>query len=73
MIKKIGEMKNGYILDDDTTNQEWREFAKSLPKINCIICNSKTSLRFRPSLLGNNIITVNNKLLDNVVYINGVF
>lgn len=73
MIKKLSEMKNGYIVDNSTTNDEWKELLKSYDKVRCVICNSKTSLYFRVGLLGNNILTINNKLLDGVVYINGVF
>lgn len=73
MIKKLSEMRNGYVVDETTTNEEWKELLKSYDKVRCIICNSKTSLCFRVGLLGNNIITINNKLLDGVVYINGVY
>lgn len=73
MIKKLSEMRNGYIVDETTTNEEWKELLKSYDKVRCVICNSKTSLHFRVGLLGNNILTINNKLLDDVVYINGVY
>lgn len=66
-------MKNGYIIDNDTTNEEWQTIYDKYDIIKCIICNNQTAKRFRVNLFGKNIITINNKLLDDVVYINGVF
>ena len=72
-MHKIEYMKNGYIIDNDTADEEWQNICNKYEKIKCIICNNQTAKHFRISLLGNNIITINNKLLDDVVYINGVF
>lgn len=72
-MHKIENMKNGYIIDNDTTNEEWQNVCNKYEKIKCIICNNQTAKHFRIRLLGNSIITINNKLLDDVVYINGVF
>lgn len=73
MFIKIKEMKNGYIIDGYSTNEEWQEICKKYNPIRCIICNFQTSKHFRIPLFGKNNITINNKLLDNVVYINGVY
>lgn len=62
-----------YDIDLECEIKETEELLKSYDKVRCVICNSKTSLCFRVGLLGNNILTINNKLLDGVVYINGVY
>ena len=72
-MRKIEGMKNGYIINNSSTNEEWQDVCKRYDKVNCIICNNKTAKHFRLGLFANNIITVNNKLLDDVVYINGVY
>lgn len=71
-ILKDNHCRNKYILLDNSTDKDFQEIIKGR-KVNCIICNSNTAKRFRPSLFGNNIITINNNMLDNVFYINGVF
>lgn len=70
---KIEGMKNGYIINNSSTNEEWQNICKRYDKVNCIICNNKTAKHFRVGLFANNIVTVNNKLMDDVVYINGVY
>lgn len=72
-MRKIEETRNGYIIDKDSTNEEWQEICKGYDKVRCIICNRNTSKCFRPSLLSNNIITINNTLLDGIIYINGIY
>lgn len=62
--------KNGYFLGPDTTNEEFKRILLNFGKIRCIIMNSKTSKRFRVSLLGQNITTINNKVPDDCIYIN---
>lgn len=66
----IDGSKNGYFLGPDTTNEEFKRILLNLGKIRCIIMNSKTSKRFRVSLLGQNITTINNKVPDDCIYIN---
>lgn len=73
MFHKIDGMKNGYIIDVSSTNEDWEEICKKYGKIRCIICNNQTSKYFRIPLFGNNNITINNNLLNDVVYINGVY
>lgn len=72
-MRKIEGMKNGYIIDNSSTDEEWKKICGGYSKVNCIICNNQTAKHFRIGLLGNNIITINNKLLNDVVYINGVY
>ena len=62
--------KNGYFLGPDTTNEEFKRTLMSRSPIRCIIMNFKTSKRFRVSLLGQNITTINNKVPDDCIYIN---
>lgn len=66
----IDGSKNGYFLGPDTTNEEFQRTLLNLGKIRCIIMNSKTSRLFRVRLLGQSIITINNKVSDDCIYIN---
>lgn len=66
----IDGSKNGYFLGPDTTNEEFQRTLLNLGKIRCIIMNSKTSRLFRVRLLGQSIITINNKVPDDCIYIN---
>lgn len=71
-ILKDNSLRNKYILLDNSTNMDFQEIIKGR-KVNCIICNSNTAKHFKTPFFGNSIITINNKMLDNVFYINGVF
>lgn len=76
MIGKLEGLSYGYKILDWTTSEEWNEFINRFQKqekVRCIICNSNTAKRFRTPLLGNNIITINNKILDDVFFLNHWF
>jgi hypothetical protein len=71
-ILKDDRFKNKYILQSDATNSDLMGILHGR-NIRCIICNRNTAKRFRIGLFGENIITVNNKMEDNVFFINGFF
>lgn len=76
MIKKIEGTRNGYLLDETSTKADWKNICNDYGKrFKCLICNKTTMKRFEPNkvVMGNHRMTVNNKLEDNVVYINGVY
>ena len=76
MIHKIEGSKNGYLLDETSTNDDLKNLGCSYGRnFRCLICNSETMKRFKPSFLnfGNNGITINNKLANNEFYVNGVY
>lgn len=73
MICKHGDYKNGYIFTSTSTNGDFQEILKTYDKVRCIICNKNTARNFRVGLLGNNIITINNKLNDGCFFINHLF
>lgn len=72
-MKKIDGTKNGYMIDDSSTNEKWQEICKQYEKIRCIICNKNTRKYFTLGILGQNDITINNNVPDKVVYINNLF
>lgn len=73
MIEKLEDKKNGYRLTTTSTNDDLRYVKTTFgKKINCIIVNKRMARFFRPSIMGANIITVNNKVPDNVFYFNSV-
>lgn len=71
-ILKDNRLRNKYILQDDSTDDDFKSIIKG-KKVNCIICNRNTAKRFKTTLLGHRTVTINNKMMDNVFYINGVF
>ena len=73
MLGKVEGKKNGYAILEDTTNEEFRSLLKSYPKVNCIICNEHLAKRIRYGILGQSITTINNKIPDEIFYINGVY
>lgn len=73
MIEKLEDKKNGYRLTPTSTNDDFRYAKNSFgKKVNCIIVNKRMARYFKPSIMGSNIITVNNKVPDNVFYFNSV-
>lgn len=78
MIVKIKETKNGYLLDDLTTNEEFVKILKSYKKVNCILCNEKTAsvirIKFLTKIWFNKpSITIRKNLSYGEFYINGYF
>lgn len=75
MITKDNNFKNKYILNDSSTGDDFQEVWKSYKKVNCLICNKNTAKRFKPSLwaFGESCLTINNKIPDDVFFINSVF
>ena len=71
-ILKDDRFKNKYILQSDATNSDLMKIMHGRI-ILCIFCNRNTAKRFHVGLFGENIITVNNKIEDNVFFINAVF
>lgn len=79
MYVKIENTKNGYILDDLTTFDEFGKLLKNHKKVKCIICNETTANRIiekylfkiwfnrRPN------ITIRKSLENGEIYINGYF
>lgn len=73
MICKSGDYKNGYIFTPNSCNDDLQEILNSYDKVNCIICNENTKKNFKTPLLGHSIITINNKLVDGVFFVNGCY
>lgn len=76
MIKRIENTKNGYELDESTTNEDFKEIFKSYDGgkgVKCIIMNKNMRRFFRMGILHNDIFTINNKVPDYQIYINGVY
>lgn len=71
-MKRYRDTENGYIITDTSTNDEFKEIVKTYSKYKCLICNSTTANYFGTPILGNNTITINNKIPDNIFYINSI-
>lgn len=73
MIYRLKNTRHGYIMAD-ATNEDFQNLIRSYPeKVKCIICNSDTAKHFVAGFLGCNIITINNKVCDGVIFINHQF
>ena len=73
MIPKHAGYKNGYVLAANSTDEDFQEIIKSYgDNYHCLICNSNTAKNFRTSF-GYSTLTINEKLVDGVFFINGVF
>lgn len=77
MIVKNGDYKNGYLFAHDSKDVEFQEILESYPKLNCVICNDKTTRNFRThddfGPIKKLPLTINNKLVDGVFFINGCY
>ena len=72
MIIKDETKKNKYILTDTSCNDDMRKICDGYEHIRCLICNSKTVKRFGYHYLNPVPITINNKIEDNVFYLNSI-
>lgn len=73
MISKLANTKHGYDISN-ATNEEFQDLCKNYSeKLCCIIRNSNMRKNFRISLLGSDIITINNRVHDGVIFINHFF
>lgn len=70
MIYKAGEYKNGYIFAKSSTDADFQAILESYPKVNCIICNENTLRNFQNAHAARPRITINNKLVDGVFFVN---
>lgn len=76
MILKDKQFRNKFILQDDSTNADFKEILKTYNKVCCIICNRNTAKRFRVRsaiIFGPSNITINNKIPDQIFWINGIY
>lgn len=77
MIAKLEGLQNGYALLRSSTDEEFQAILKQYKDANnlkCIICNNRTAKCFKHTgILSDPAITINNKLLSGVFYINGIF
>lgn len=71
MIKKIDGFKNGYDVSE-ATKEEWNSLIDGM-KIETIYMNKYTRQFFRFGLLSRPCITITNKLMDMIVYFNGMY
>lgn len=77
MIHKSDKYQNGYIFGPNSTDSQFqriiREDYGGWDNIKCIICNSRTKQNFQPPADGYSILTINNKLVDGVFFVNHAF
>ena len=69
MIVKLDGFKNKYRLTKSSNSRDLSDLIAKYGKFRCIICNKKTALRFDRRYY----VTINNKVEDNVFYVNGFF
>ena len=72
MIIKDETKKNKYILTDTSNDDDMRKISNDYEHLRCLICNSRTVKRFRIHYVNVVPVTINNKIEDNVFYLNSV-
>lgn len=73
MVLRLPETRHGYDISN-ATNEEFQDLRKNYPeKFRCLICNNDMRKNFKIGLLGQDVITINNKVCDGVVFINHFF
>lgn len=77
MIAKLEGLQNGYTLLRSSTDEEFQAILKQYKDENnlkCVICNERTAKCFKHAgVLSDPPITINNKMLSGIFYINSVF
>lgn len=77
MIAKLEGLQNGYALLRSSTDEEFQAILKQYKDENnlkCVICNERTAKCFKHAgVLSDPPITINNKMLSSIFYINSVF
>lgn len=77
MIAKLEGSQNGYALLRSSTDEEFQAILKQYKDENnlkCVICNERTAKCFKHAgVLSDPPITINNKMLSGIFYINSVF
>lgn len=77
MIAKFEGLQNGYALLRSSTDEEFQAILKQYKDENnlkCVICNERTAKCFKHAgVLSDPPITINNKMLSGIFYINSVF
>lgn len=77
MIAKLEGSQNGYALFGSSTDEEFQAILKQYKDQNnlkCVICNERTAKCFKHAgVLSDHPITINNKMLSGIFYINSVF
>ena len=72
MIIKDETRKNKYILTDTSNVDDMRKICDGYEHIKCLICNSRTVKRFGNHDFNPVSVTINNKIEDDVFYLNSV-
>jgi len=77
MIAKLEGLQNGYALLRSSTDEEFQAILKQYKDENnlkCVICNERTAKCFKHAgVLSDPPITISNKMLSGIFYINSVF
>ena len=77
MIAKLEGLQNGNALLRSSTDEEFQAILKQYKDENnlkCVICNERTAKCFKHAgVLSDPPITINNKMLSGIFYINSVF
>lgn len=73
MLYKLKDCKNGFYMDESTTEEEFNTLLKQyygLRYVKCIICNKRMAEVLKFEILGKSRITINNKVKDFCFFVN---
>ena len=70
VIERIKERRNGYRINNTTTNEDFQDVLNKYQFVKKIIVNRNMAGRFRPSMFGKNLFCINENVKDNEFYVN---
>ena len=73
MLYKLKDCKNGFYMDESTTEEEFNTILKrgyGLHNVRCIICNSKMAKVIKFKIAGKSRVTINNNVEDQKFFVN---
>lgn len=70
-IEKIKERRNGYRINQTTSNEDFKEVLSRYQFVKKIIVNRNMAQRFRPPMFGQKrVFCINENVKDNEFYVN---
>lgn len=73
MLYKLKDCKNGFYMDESTTEEEFNTLLSQyygFRYVRCIICNSKMAEVLNFEISGKRKVTINNKIKDRIFFVN---
>jgi len=70
MVRMIDGTENGYLINSESTVEQFDNVCRRYGYVRSIICNFDTAAEFQSTLFHDRLVTVNNTVPDGQVFIN---